>query len=515
MHSNNKEKNTERVLMRRIFYRSVLPATLLILMVAATPQPSLTQQRYALIIGVTGYPNFPEQGRLRFADDDAQLFYEFIQTDEGGNFEQNKIKLLLNEQATRRKIIQEINWLSHNARSKDRVYIYFAGHGIVSDEGRAYFIPYEGLPSEPNVDGIRADEFLNRINSIVAKEVVVFIDACHAAAALNSDGTSRSAESGTEENLAGGLKEKWKAVTREPGETFMALFSASDRQRSWEDHTLKHGVFTYYLIKGLQGRADTDNDGFVKAGELLDYLSDEVDAWTRQKFKKRQTPIPSPGFDPDFIFTIYEPEPPPPETTTSDPTPEEPSETHADPPPPETIFSAQAMVSGDHLGRLIREETAKELINITYADSTDRLASISVHDKDQGGIAAYVTFAYHPDGYLEVMNSLLAPLEIWSVEYKPNKHLGALKSYKGRQIVFYYGETPDATALSDTNTVHVMTNETILIAIEAQTAQQVAFVFTLLKKLSGADTNTLFKIVNRKLIPDPAEIHEPIKITLQ
>ena len=51
-------------------------------------------EKYALVIGITGYPRFPASRQLRFADQDAQLFYDFITTPEGGSFPAGNIRLL-------------------------------------------------------------------------------------------------------------------------------------------------------------------------------------------------------------------------------------------------------------------------------------------------------------------------------------------------------------------------------------------------------------------------------------
>ncbi|MCJ8278652.1 MAG: peptidase C14, partial [Rivularia sp. ALOHA_DT_140] len=45
---------------------------------------------------------------------------------------------------------------------------------------------------------------------------------------------------------------------------FCALLSCDRGQKSWEFPELGHGVFTYYLMKGLSGEA-ADNTGFIDA----------------------------------------------------------------------------------------------------------------------------------------------------------------------------------------------------------------------------------------------------------
>jgi uncharacterized caspase-like protein len=44
-----------------------------------------------------------------------------------------------------------------------------------------------------------------------------------------------------------------------------------------------HGAFTYSLLKGLEGAADTDHDGFVTAGELIDFVTTDVSKSTGGK----------------------------------------------------------------------------------------------------------------------------------------------------------------------------------------------------------------------------------------
>jgi hypothetical protein len=56
----------------------------------------------------------------------------------------------------------------------------------------------------------------------------------------------------------------------------------------------KHGLFTYYLLQGLQGLADIDRDGTVVAGELCMYARGEVGRVARQHFGNAQHPLCSP-----------------------------------------------------------------------------------------------------------------------------------------------------------------------------------------------------------------------------
>jgi hypothetical protein len=61
----------------------------------------------------------------------------------------------------------------------------------------------------------------------------------------------------------------------------------------------KHGLFTYYLLRGLQGVADIDRDGIVVAGELCTYVRGQVARLAREQFGNKQDPLclPSAGLD--------------------------------------------------------------------------------------------------------------------------------------------------------------------------------------------------------------------------
>ena len=55
-----------------------------------------------------------------------------------------------------------------------------------------------------------------------------------------------------------------------------------------------HGVFTYFLLKGLNGDADYNKDGRVTLGELIPYLSEQV----RRETRNAQSPTIAGKFDP-------------------------------------------------------------------------------------------------------------------------------------------------------------------------------------------------------------------------
>jgi uncharacterized caspase-like protein len=45
---------------------------------------------------------------------------------------------------------------------------------------------------------------------------------------------------------------------------------------SWSSDELGHGIFSYYLMKGMEGDADTNKDGNITLGEMQVYLAENV-----------------------------------------------------------------------------------------------------------------------------------------------------------------------------------------------------------------------------------------------
>jgi uncharacterized caspase-like protein len=61
------------------------------------------------------------------------------------------------------------------------------------------------------------------------------------------------------------------------------ITASSANEVSVEKDELGHGVFTYYLMQGLRGSADTDADGLVTVDEAYRYVSEKVPAATGQE----------------------------------------------------------------------------------------------------------------------------------------------------------------------------------------------------------------------------------------
>ncbi|MGQ9917888.1 MAG: caspase family protein, partial [Bryobacteraceae bacterium] len=209
---------------------------------------------YALVIGISGYPKLPPQGQLRFPARDAAAIYAALISPEGGQFPPENVRRLIGRDATLANIREALEkWLPSVSKDEDRVVIYFAGHGFVSG-GRAFLAPYDIDPAD--IPGTAYPmERLGRVigSEIRAKWKVLLTDSCHSGA-ITPEADAR----------------RINASLLELDRSLFSLTASRDREQSFESEIWGggHGVFTYYLIKGIEGEADENADGVVTADEL-------------------------------------------------------------------------------------------------------------------------------------------------------------------------------------------------------------------------------------------------------
>jgi hypothetical protein len=212
--------------------------------------------------------------------------------------------VLLNQQATRTAILSGIKDLAKRVTSDDMVYFFFAGHAVTDSQDRAYFMPYDAAPNEPDDKGFNVADFLRKVDeSLSVKHLIYFIDACYAGAAVTQAGVIYRSYG----SVSRPIMEYWK---NQPNPRNMGILSASAGQKSIEDPALGHGVFTFYLLRGLGGEARRPGENIIRAGDLFDYVRRQVELRSR-RLGEVQTPVIGGAFDSEFALTVTtDPKPP-------------------------------------------------------------------------------------------------------------------------------------------------------------------------------------------------------------
>lgn len=235
----------------------------------STQSASLKGNTYAVIVGVSDYenPNIPD---LNYAHVDAAAFVRFLQSPAGGAVPDSNITFLQNESATAGQVAAALNGLLERCQEGDRAIIYFSGHGDVERKTLTQpgFLLCRDAPSSVYMGGgtfplFWMQEVVTTLSVQNKSDVIVFTDACHAGKLA---GSSISGAEITALNLAKTHATETKILSCQPNE-----FSLEGRE--WGGG---RGVFSFYLIQGLTGLADRNNDGVVTVLEIERYLEDAV-----------------------------------------------------------------------------------------------------------------------------------------------------------------------------------------------------------------------------------------------
>jgi hypothetical protein len=225
---------------------------------------------WAVVVGVGRYKTMPV---LKYSDDDAYQFYAFLKSPEGGALPDKQVRILVDEDATRANVLTTMRQVFMKADDNDVIIFYFSGHGL---EG--YFLPQD-------FDGSNNKLYHNGVKTIFeqsrAKHKLCVADACHSGSLL-----------AMKTPLETTLQSFYRAFNDTNGGT--ALFmSSKGEEYSLEDQGLRSGIFSHYLVRGLKGDADIDNNKIVTIREVFDYVYKNVRSYT----SNAQTPTISGKYD--------------------------------------------------------------------------------------------------------------------------------------------------------------------------------------------------------------------------
>jgi N-acetylneuraminic acid mutarotase len=251
---------------------------------APIPAPDLIPSRhgkerpddFALVVGVERYRSLPA---ATYAERDAAAFARYAQAVLGVP-EENTI-LLTGERAAKTDIAKYVEeWLPRNVEKRSRVFVFYSGHGAPDPrEGTAHLVPWDGDPAFLQTTGYPLERLYEQLGRLKAREVVVMLDACFSGA-------------GGRSVIASGLRPLvlvQEAVIPK-GSKLTVLAAASGDEVAGSLDAQRHGLFTYYLLKGLDGAADPKASGHVSVDDLHGYVRKNVLRSARRQ-NREQTPV--------------------------------------------------------------------------------------------------------------------------------------------------------------------------------------------------------------------------------
>ena len=240
---------------------------------------------HALIIGIDEYKN--PKLRLNYSVADAHLFEQTIKTQTNGLFDQVNVTLLkTKKETTKDSIVKELKKM-RALNPSDLFIFYVASHGTV-DDGEYFLITSNvGSTSTRKLkqNALSQNEIKALIANIPTTKKFIVLDTCNSGALGDSIQVALLTRGMSEDTAM-------KVLGRAIGST---ILSASSSVQTALEGYKGHGLFTYVLVDGLKGKADMNQDGFVKTTEIADYLDDEVPLIAEKVFNHAQYPIISPS----------------------------------------------------------------------------------------------------------------------------------------------------------------------------------------------------------------------------
>ncbi len=248
-------------------------------------------KKWALIIGIESYARLPE---VEFARKDALIVKEYFRRVLG--VPEDNITMLIDGEATKAGIESHLqHYLPNNIDKQTQLYVYFAGHGAPEiKKGAPFLVPYDGDTRYLQSTGYPLKKLYNDLDKIGNQRTYVFIDACFSGFA------SRAAEMLTKGTRPALLPVKAAQIK---SDHIVSISSSSSDQASNAYSETKHGLFTYYLLKGLGGEADANQDGRVSVSEVYQYVLENVSR-TARRIGLPQTPAITPSISKVKNLTI-------------------------------------------------------------------------------------------------------------------------------------------------------------------------------------------------------------------
>jgi WD40 repeat protein len=247
----------------------------------------------AIIIGINNYSNGVPG--LETAVPDAEEFARLMQ-----ERYQYEVHLLLNEKATLNELKKLIDCFSKKKipfgkdpeiNDKDRIILYFAGHGIALDakekqEGPVgYLIPQDATDNPDTY--LKMQDFHDALLELPCRHLLVILDCCFSGAfywsSINRDVVPKVKV----------YKQVYDHYIKYPA--WQVITSTSDKQTAIDSPRGKvvvgskvHSPFAKHLFDALNKGADLDNDGIITANDLFNFVRKAVALETEEY--KAQTP---------------------------------------------------------------------------------------------------------------------------------------------------------------------------------------------------------------------------------
>lgn len=233
-----------------------------------------TGRTFVVCVGINKYQTVP---KLRYAVNDADAMAKALT--KGLGVEEDDLYLLLDEDATLQNIKHTLGVALRSRVSKqDTVVIYFSGHGAPEEDNTSpdkdglekYLLPFDADLSSFYSTALPMKDVSEIFRRLPCQRLVFIADTCYSGAA------GEGARTLSPPNKTFRALRMENTMKRVGGTGRVIMTASAGNEISQEREELGHGVFTYYVLQGLSGKADKNRDRAITVTELFDYASTEV-----------------------------------------------------------------------------------------------------------------------------------------------------------------------------------------------------------------------------------------------
>lgn len=231
---------------------------------------------WVLLVGVNQYQD-QQLPSLQYSALDCQGLAEAL-AEATQAFPQKEVRIHHDFAAQPPKLVSvlvSLKQIVSTAQPQDTVLFYFSGHGVLESRKQQAFLCLTDTQKDNLIDtGLGVAELLHLLGNCAARQQIIWLDACHSGGMSLLGSRPRGARAVKQvEPLTNPTPQLVEVLRQRASQSkgFYALLSCDQAQQSWEFPELGHGVFTYYLMRGLRGEA-ADPQGVIEADGLYKYV---------------------------------------------------------------------------------------------------------------------------------------------------------------------------------------------------------------------------------------------------
>lgn len=222
--------------------------------------------KYAVVIANTQYAD-PGLAQLSAPGKDAKDLARVLKSKDISAFDD--VQILLNQPES--MVREALDGLFSQKKREDLLLLYFSGHGVKDEQGVLYLAASNTLRSRLRSTGIKSDFIRELMDDSRSESQVLILDCCNSGAF--APGTKGAADDTMGTSTAFLSKGRGRVV----------LTATDSTQYAWEGDKViggttatENSLFTYFLVKGLEGEADQNGDGIITVDELYNFAYDEI-----------------------------------------------------------------------------------------------------------------------------------------------------------------------------------------------------------------------------------------------